>query len=184
MNIISANKISIGVNQNLHNYNEFKTAEDWRGYIDSLEELQKNRRYLTLTNLGLTDENVIPLAEVVKENSNIRVLDLSGNKITDVGAKALANAVRAHKFLGFDRLFNTGVINFSHNKIGKEGIFAIIQMIYDTNRPEWCFEIIDNELTDSECEELCKTLEAHLVLAQVRAARSARHPKDSPCPIL
>jgi Leucine Rich repeat len=176
--------ISIGSNPNLHNYTEYKTAEDWRRYVDSLKEKQGDRRYLTLTNLGLTDENVIPLAEIIKEYPNIRCLDLSGNQITDEGAKVLANAIRVHKFLCFDRLCNTGVLNFSNNTIGKEGVFAIIKMIHDTDRPPWCFEITNNDLTDLECKELCDTKEAQLVSAQVRAARSARYPRDSICPIL
>lgn len=49
---------------------------------------------LALTDVGLTDQAVFDLADALKVNSSIEVLDLSHNKLEDLGARALAGVLR------------------------------------------------------------------------------------------
>lgn len=100
------------------------------------------------------------LAEVLKDDQKIWRLDLSKNKIGDIGAKALANALKTNHFICTNGLSDTGNLDLCDNPIGKEGFKAIMSVIKKTGRPMWTVSLgpidlgLDEEKDKAEIEEL------------------------------
>lgn len=115
---------------------------------------------LKLTNQNLTDENIVALAEVLKDDQKIWRLDLSKNKIGDIGAKALAAALKTNSFICTNGLTDIGALDLCDNPIGKEGFKAIMSAIKETGRLMWTVGLgpidlgLDEEKDKAEIEEI------------------------------
>jgi hypothetical protein len=64
--------------------------------------------------VGLDDEAVVDLADALKVNSSVLLLDLSHNAVEDIGARALARLLQ-ERSCGSNRL---RVLCLQHNQIG------------------------------------------------------------------
>lgn len=73
--------------------------------------------HIVLRDVGLGDESVLLLCELLKKNNEIRTIDLEGNNISAVGAKSLAEALRSNTSLRH--------LLLSDNNIGDEGVKAL-----------------------------------------------------------
>lgn len=129
-----------------HNFTNY-TMQEWKDYAS-------DKKHIKLSDQNLTDEHIVCLAEILKTNTQIRSIDLSKNKITDIGAKALAEAFRVNNFIAKNPLMDTHVILLHSNLIGKEGILSLINVFNETDRYEHCIVIDNNYLTEDEINEI------------------------------
>lgn len=116
----------------------FIEASDWINYIGTLKTstmMGKEIVILNLSSQNLTDNNIIALAEVLKDDNKIWRLDLSDNQIGDIGAKALANALKTNEFICTNIMTDSGNLNLFNNPIEKAGYKAIINAVKETQRP-------------------------------------------------
>ncbi len=74
---------------------------------------------LSLINCNIDDETAEELARGLKYSLNLKHLNLGFNCITDIGARALASALRTHRFLCSLRVI--------HNRIGDEGALSLLE---------------------------------------------------------
>jgi hypothetical protein len=137
---------SIGASQ----FNHYD-VEKWKEYL-------KGKDRLSLEALGLTDKAVIALSQVLKENITIRSMDLSCNKITQVGASAIADALRINKHLAIDDV-SAARVDLSANPIAKEGCFAIAKALDETQRIGYTIYMNFVGLNHQDVEWLNKTPE-------------------------
>lgn len=76
---------------------------------------------VTLTNLGLTDAEVIVISEALRRyGSAITSLNLSGNEITSHGAHVLMTALQSDYVT-----ISLSLLNLSDNQISSEGIISM-----------------------------------------------------------
>ena len=52
-----------------------------------------------MSDLGLTDSNIVELAKALTTNSNLKLIDLRGNNFTIVGVQTLLNSVQQNEHL-------------------------------------------------------------------------------------
>jgi hypothetical protein len=148
----------------------------WREYV-------QGKTNLDLGSMNLGDESIIALAEILKEDTTIRSIDLSNNKITVVGANALADALRVNDYIATNPFGDTNALNFSGNDFGKEGIFAIIKAFDETNRFVHCLVLEDENITDEDVEELIRTPEMIRIRTRSDEFQKQLHPSGD-CIIL
>lgn len=79
----------------------------------SIKENRFSGKRLSLTDRGLTDEDVIQLVDTLSHNPNITELDVSDNNISNTGAKILAS------------LSTVSSLNVSANNIGSDGCLEL-----------------------------------------------------------
>ncbi|XP_011269934.1 protein tyrosine kinase, variant [Capsaspora owczarzaki ATCC 30864] len=84
-----------------------------------LFEIAKSYSWVNLKSSGIADETAVVIAEGLKENRNLQMLDLSDNQIGDAGAQAIGAALRKKTKLS--------VLLLSNNKIGETGARAIAE---------------------------------------------------------
>lgn len=132
------------------------TVDGWKEYLN-------DKWILDLSKRDLTDEHIVALAEVLKENTRITSINLSENKFTAIGAKALAQALIANKSIASHPLTCTGAIDVSGNHIGLDGFLALCSAIVKSGRPGYCFSVDETfavnpdgtpSFSEKEAEEL------------------------------
>lgn len=132
---------------------EYTTKDQWTSYIDNIPG---ERKSLELSGLNLTDSNIVGLAEALKNNTSVTRLDLTCNKITHIGAKALAAALLENGTIATNPMVDTGVILLYDNQMGKEGVLAVIKALHQSNRALWTTSVADNGLTEEDMNEMAK----------------------------
>lgn len=103
-----------------------------------LLESQKNLKYLSLPRCGIDDAVLEAMSARLlpphKASETLIVLDLSSNRITDEGAKSLAEILRTNRRLSYLSLMN--------NVIGDEGATAMLDTLMPFPlRPEECSDV-------------------------------------------
>ncbi len=141
---------------------EYTTKDQWTTYINNLGETVN----LELSGLGLTDSNIVGLAEALKNDTRVTRLDLKNNKITSVGAKALAEALLENKKIATNRLWDTGVILLDENQLGKDGVLAIFKVLHQSKRAAWTTSVADNGLTEGDLVEIAEAPEVQKLTAE------------------
>lgn len=132
-----------------------------------LLETQKNLKYLSLPRCSIDDDVLEAISARLlppyKASSKLVALDLSSNRITDEGAKSLAEVLRINRRLSYLSLMN--------NMIGDEGATALLDTLtLFPLRPEECTDamlrraqflayksaLIVRGIADVKAEELIK----------------------------
>ena len=144
------------------------------------EDFVQGKSVLELGNMGLTDENIVGLASVLKNNATIRKIDLRQNKITVVGATLFADALRINRYIASNPVADTHALKFTGNSIGKDGLFALVKAFDETGRMMHCLLLGNIGVTDEEAEELSKTPEVIRVCEATKEFQNALHP-DGDC---
>jgi hypothetical protein len=133
------------------------TVEQWNSYISGKDKID-------LANKNLDDSAIINLAEVLKTNETINLIDLSQNKITKIGADSLAEAVRKNKYLGQNLTQNVSsygemvALKLDNNSLEKEGVWVLIKVFQETHRSLFGLIYENNGLTADEEYELNQML--------------------------
>lgn len=109
-----------------------------------IKRLKENDPMLTAPKLGnpyfmYDPENLIALAEALKNNTTLTTLDLTDNHIGAKGATALADMLKNNKTLT--------VLNLAYNKIGDEGDEGLQTLLVDALEDNTTILEIDLELT-------------------------------------
>lgn len=76
--------------------------------------------------VGMGDDDAARLASALENNKLIKTLDLSQNRITDIGAKSIAKAMKTHPGIVH--------VNLSKNQIGLDGITELKQAFLFNNQ--------------------------------------------------
>lgn len=126
-----------------------RTVDEWVAYIGDWREVR-------LANADLDDTDAINLAKALESNEKLTELDLSNNKITAIGAKAFAELFR------INRSFGSGpdkkvCLDLRDNPLGKEGVLAIAEAVYETDRSGDCIGLDNDGLTEGEEDEFLRT---------------------------
>ena len=105
-----------------------------------------------LTDFSLGNLEISAIGRALTSHSqNPAKLLLSGNRIDSTSMKELSSGIRECKSLRH--------LNLSNNKIGKEGIRRLVEVLSDKTTP-CALEVLDvsnNSLDDTACALLCKT---------------------------
>ena len=129
---------------------------------------------LTLAETNIQDDGCLELANVLAENRvSLTRLNLSDNKVTNVGCLALAEALRNNTKLKSLSLFN--------NRIGNVGVAGLANVLQATNRTLEQLNLAGNQQIDgsSPFEALEQMLAENMVL---RELWTPRIPYDSNIP--
>jgi hypothetical protein len=120
------------VNTNLiiDSITSLRTEDDWSHYLKKLRgSIKESQRFtIDLSYSGLMDRNIVGLAKALEKKSyDLRGIDLSGNPITDLSAKAFASMLTKNKVLGKHNVFDAGALNVSSTGIGKSGLLLLFK---------------------------------------------------------
>uniref|UniRef100_A0A7S3PEE6 Roc domain-containing protein n=1 Tax=Aplanochytrium stocchinoi TaxID=215587 RepID=A0A7S3PEE6_9STRA len=153
------------------------------------ERLKKTKTLEALSlngnNLG---EHVLTLAKALEKNTSLRFLEVRNNKISDNGAKAIANSLKTCNNLIFlnlsgNEISNDGVfeigqsleynstltkLSLHHNRIEKEGALSLMRCI-EKNKMVTALDISDNRIEGSNFAEI----QAQLLL-QLKANKNSQ----------
>ena len=128
---------------------------------EDLGKALKDKPLLTVFRLRrslLDDPRALTLLFALEGHQNLKVLDLSHNKIQDLGAKAISKLIKSLSALD--------TFNIMNNKIGVEGAEYIAHSI--SNHPTLkLFDISMNKLTDEGGILVCRALSQNTVLQTV-----------------
>lgn len=160
---------------------KFTTKALWEEYIAKLESKQKTIVKfppqletiecvdLDLSHSDLTDEHIIPLAELIAEQGQttggkkIRKLYLVGNAIRLKGAEALAKAFKINTYVGARSpiYFNCSdesnqyktMVDLTYNPYGEEGCMILAEALFSTGRSAWSCALTAHDITVKELHE-------------------------------
>ena len=94
--------------------------------------------HLHLSNLSISSSHVIPLAEALRVNATLKLLDLSYNKIDCSGARTLAQALKKNQSLICLKLRN--------NKISDAGAENFVEVL-QCNKTLMILDLMENWMT-------------------------------------
>jgi len=149
---------SVELNTN-NSFETFKTKQDWANYS---KQVPQTVRFLDLKDKNLTDENISGLAQFLTEDKRFMMLDLSKNKITNVGVGYLTSALKVNQVLAMEHKlpnqpFSITIpyaFNVTSNHIEKEGISALFQTFENTKRKIISLRCNENLLSPEDKKEI------------------------------
>lgn len=86
-------------------------------HLKQIADATKANSKFAIVRQGIFDWHIEVLVNALNANENIKELDLSGNNISDEGAKVLAT-----------KLEHIGVLNLTWNNVGNEGAAALAEL--------------------------------------------------------
>ncbi|WP_375333338.1 hypothetical protein [Candidatus Tisiphia endosymbiont of Xenochironomus xenolabis] len=135
--------------------------ENNMSFVDLLKNSNITKLNIAANGLGDTAANdstniIKSIAEALKNNKTLTILDLSSNFIGDEGAKAIAEALKKNKTLTS--------LNLSSNFIGAEGTKAIVEALLVYNSTLASLNLSLNNIKDGAVELIAKMLESNRTL--------------------
>ena len=124
----------------------------------------KNVRILYMTGNNITDRGATTLAEMLKENRMLELLNVSSNSIGDGGATALAEMLKENRMLD--------LLNVSSNSIGDGGATALAEMLKE-NRTLRKLNVSDNSIGDGGATALAEMLKENRTLRQLNVSNNS-----------
>lgn len=141
--------------------------------LTAIKAMRNSLQKFSVSRNSITDQGMVPIAQVLGGNKVLKHLDLSCNIITDKGASAFANALRDDCYLDYlsmakNRIANAGAtqlalavryngvlreFDLSGNMIGTSGIDAFCEAIRE-NVGLVNFTITGNQYGDEEAQML------------------------------
>jgi len=152
-NILKSNVIHI-INQIIKKLNKLQVLildynhlhyHDVRNMISILRR-HPSIQQLSLSSCSLTDECMGCIAYLLKMNSNITSLDLSNNRITEIGFSEILYVLQHHSS-------NLAYLDLSYNKIGNHGISLLINLLENNKLPQLKYLLLKDVGIDRECVE-------------------------------
>jgi len=152
-NILKSNVIHI-INQIIKKLNKLQVLildynhlhyHDVRNMISILRR-HPSIQQLSLSSCSLTDECMGCIAYLLKMNSNITSLDLSNNRITEIGFSEILYVLQHHSS-------NLTYLDLSYNKIGNHGISLLINLLENNKLPQLKYLLLKDVGIDRECVE-------------------------------
>ncbi|KAL9179665.1 hypothetical protein ACHAXT_008955 [Thalassiosira profunda] len=126
-------------------------------HLGEIEELLKRaeRNDATLTrielrNRNLTDEEIIPLLDVLPYTKSLRALNVENNKVGDRGASALAGALAENS--------SVVSVNLGGNLIGDAGASDLFRVLSSSNDSVTELSLSSNAISDAAATELASAL--------------------------
>ena len=107
-------------------------------FSKALKSLGTQMTSLLLSNLSISSSHVIPLAEALRVNTTLKLLDLNHNKIDCSGARTLAQALKKNQSLIY--------LNLRHNKISDAGAENFVEVL-QCNKTLMILDLMDNMMT-------------------------------------
>eukprot|EP01006_Ploeotia_vitrea_P024592 TRINITY_DN57421_c0_g2_i1.p1 TRINITY_DN57421_c0_g2~~TRINITY_DN57421_c0_g2_i1.p1 ORF type:complete len:549 (-),score=57.81 TRINITY_DN57421_c0_g2_i1:297-1943(-) len=120
-------------------------------------------RYLNLSRTGMSNDALLTLCDILPTSQTLQVLLLNANKLTDMGAEALATAMKA----------NTSITSLSlnKNKLWDSGACALASML-DTNETLKRLELATCVIADKGAVYIGMALAAQTTLSELNLSRN------------
>jgi hypothetical protein len=97
--------------------------------VNNIKRLSENDINLTKLNFAhsymIDDENAVIIAAALKTNTHLTELNISNNRIGNIGANALAEALKINKHLK--------ILNINSNNIEEEGVVSLVEALKKIN---------------------------------------------------
>ena len=107
-------------------------------FSKALKSLGTQMTSLLLSNLSISSSHVIPLAEALRVNTTLKLLDLNHNKIDCSGARTLAQALKKNQSLIY--------LNLRDNKISDAGAENFVEVL-QCNKTLMILDLMGNMMT-------------------------------------
>jgi len=119
------------LNKKTPSFNLIKALKDSNLVPNPTGILKRNgdENIINLNNMKMGDDYIQCLSKSLKISDHLTELHLSGNRITNQGASPLLSSINEN----YNLIKRVSVLDLSFNKLGREGINSIIELIQNTS---------------------------------------------------
>ena len=106
----------------------------------------RNISHISLQGCNITDEQLLPMVEAIREHRKLKTLNLVDNNIGNVGCDAIATLLE-------DPYCSLHHISLTTNNIGNEGVIAIANIFANNKKLKSLF-LLNNQFDESVVEDI------------------------------
>ena len=114
-----------------------------------------NLQILDISNNNISDDGAIAISEYLKHNNTLQDLKMSHNSVTDVGAARISEVITSSIILQ--------TLNISHNNISDDGAIAISEYL-KTNNTLQSLNLAENNITSVGAKRISEVIKSNMIL--------------------